>query len=121
MREVPEWRGKHDDAKIPDRIRLRVFDRHGGICHLSGRRIQPGDSWDIDHIVPLCNGGEHRFSNLAPVIREKHREKTARDVAERAKNDRIKKRHIGIKKTSRFSCSRNSKFKKRLDGTVVLR
>lgn len=97
-REVPEWRGKTDNDPIPPRVRLRVFHRHNGICHLSGRRIQAGDAWDIDHVVALANGGEHRESNLGPALRDKHREKTARDVAEKAKNDRVRKRHIGIKK-----------------------
>lgn len=121
MRSVPEWIGKNDDSKIPDHVRLRIFNRHGGICHVSRRRIQPGDAWECDHLIPLCNGGEHRESNLAPALREKHRDKTARDVADRAKNDRVRKRHLGIKKPSRFSCSRNSKWKKRIDGSVVLR
>jgi 5-methylcytosine-specific restriction endonuclease McrA len=98
MRSVEEWKGKTDDAAIPDRVRLRVFARHNGICRLSGRRIQAWDHWDIDHVVALANGGEHRESNLVPVLRGKHREKTARDVAEKAKNDRIRKRHLGIKK-----------------------
>lgn len=98
MRSTDEWIGKNDDAAIPPRVRLRVFARHGGVCHLSGRRILASDAWDCDHIVALANGGLHRESNLAPAIREKHREKTARDVAEKAKNDRVRKRHLGIKK-----------------------
>lgn len=121
MREVPEWKGKTDDAPIPDRVRLRVFARHDGVCHLSGRRIQAGDAWDIDHIVALANGGEHREANLAPALRTKHREKTADDVKQKAKNDRVRKRYLGIKKPSKFACSRDSKFKKKLDGSVVLR
>jgi 5-methylcytosine-specific restriction protein A len=120
-RAIEEWVGKNDDTKIPDRVRLRVFVRHGGVCYLSGRRIKPGDHWDADHIIPLCNGGEHRESNLAPALRSKHREKTAIDVAVKAKNDRVSKRHMGIKKPSRFPGSRDSRFKKKIDGSVVLR
>lgn len=98
MRAVQEWVAKNDDAKIPDRVRLRVFLRAGGICHISGRRILPGDRWDADHVVPLCNGGEHRESNLAPALRAEHRKKTAGDVRLKAKNDRVRKKHFGIKK-----------------------
>ncbi len=97
-REVPEWIGKTDDAAIPARVRLRVFERMGGKCHLSGIKIQPGDAWDIDHIVALINGGAHRESNLAPALRSEHRKKTAADVKQKAKNDRVRKRHLGIKK-----------------------
>jgi 5-methylcytosine-specific restriction endonuclease McrA len=121
MREVPEWIGKTDDSRVPPHVRLRIFDRHNGICHLSGRKILAGDAWDLDHVVALVNGGEHRESNLAPALRDKHRVKTAADVAEKATVARIRKRHIGIKKPSRFPGSRDSKFKKKIDGSVVLR
>ncbi len=98
MREILEWKGKSDDSKVPDRVRLRIFLRHGGICHLSGRRILPGDDWDLDHVVALANGGSHSEFNLRPALRGPHKAKTARDVAEKAKNDRVRKRHLGIKK-----------------------
>jgi len=93
-----EWVGKNDDAKIPDRVRLRVFVRHGGVCYLSGRRIGPGDDWELEHVVALCNGGLHAEHNLRPALRGPHKAKTARDVAEKAKNDRVRKKHLGIKK-----------------------
>ena len=95
-RSVPEWIGATPDAKIPPRVRLRVFERHGGICHLSKRKIQPGEIWQLDHIIALVNGGEHRESNLAPALDNPHKEKTAADVAEKAKIDRIRKKHLGI-------------------------
>ena len=112
-RSVPEWIGKNDDAPIPPRVRLRVFERHGGICHLSGRKIQAGDSWDCDHVVALINGGPHRESNLAPALRSEHRKKTAADVKQKAKNDRVRKKHIGIKKP------RTIRSWRRFDGTIV--
>ena len=97
-REVAEWIGRTDDAAIPPRVRLRVFERCGGVCHLSGVRIKAGDQWDCDHVVALINGGEHRERNLAPALRVEHRKKTAADVKQKAKNDRVRKRHLGIKK-----------------------
>ena len=121
MRKTDEWIGRTDDTKVPPRVRLRVFVRHNGVCHLTGRRIRPGDAWDLDHIIALANGGEHRESNFAPAIRAKHREKTARDVAEKAHNDRVRRRHLGIRKPSRFPGSRDSRWKKKIDGSVVLR
>lgn len=120
-RSVGEWIGKTDDSPIPPRVRLRVFAAHNGICHISGRKIGVSDAWDCDHVVALTNGGEHRESNLAPALRDKHREKTAEDVKQKAKNDRVSKRHLGIKKPSKFACSRQSRFKKKVDGSVVLR
>ncbi len=85
VRSVVEWRGKTDDAAIPDRVRLRVFERHGGICHISQRKILSHEKWDLDHIVSLVNGGAHVESNLAPALRDKHKLKTKADVAEKAR------------------------------------
>jgi len=120
-RSVKEWIGKTDDTQAPPRVRLRVFERHHGVCHISGRKILPSDLWDLEHVKALSLGGENRESNLAPAIREVHKTKTAQDVRLKAKLDRIKKRHLGIKPKSKFACSRDSRFKKKLDGRVVQR
>ena len=95
-RTVEEWIGKTDDSVPPPRVRLRVFEAHGGRCYLSGRKIMAGDAWDLDHKVALCNQGQNRETNLAPVLRDKHREKTKLDVAEKARIDRIRQKHLGI-------------------------
>lgn len=120
-RSVEEWRGKTDDAKIPNRVRLRIFERCGGWCHISGRRIMAGELWELDHVVALVNGGHHCESNLTPALRDKHREKTAEDVAEKSVTRRKRAKYIGIKKPSKFACSRNSRWKKKISGEVVLR
>lgn len=97
-RALPEWIGSSPDARVPPRVRLRVFEAHDGRCALSGRKIMPGDAWDLDHIKALVNGGEHRESNLQPAIREKHREKTRADVAEKSRVASVKAKHIGAVK-----------------------
>lgn len=96
-RATPEWVGKTPDAKVPPRVKLRIWWRYDGKCWLTGRKIQPGDLFDFDHIIALINGGEHREYNLAPALRDKHREKTAEDVKLKAKGDRAAMRAIGIK------------------------
>jgi 5-methylcytosine-specific restriction protein A len=97
-RSVEEWIGKTDDTPIPPRVKLRVFETHGGVCHLSGRKIRAGEPWDCDHVKALINGGANRESNLAPALRDKHREKTAEDVAEKAIIARQRSKHLGIAK-----------------------
>ena len=94
-RKVKEWQGKTDDTAAPPRVRLRVFEAHSGICYLTGRKITPADQWDLDHVIALVNGGENRESNLAPALRAAHREKTAEDVAMKAKDRRVRSKHIG--------------------------
>lgn len=121
MRSTAEWVAKHDDAAIPPRVRLRVFERYHGACQGCLRKLFPGDKWDCDHTVALVNGGEHRESNLRPMCQNCHRKKSAADVAEKAIAYRKRAKHVGIRKPSRFPCSRDSRWKKRLDGTVVER
>lgn len=114
-RSVPEWKGKTPDSKIPPRVRLRVFERFNGICQETGRKISPGDEWDCDHERALANGGEHKESNLRPVLREAHRRKTAEDVKQKAKDHRVRKKHLGIE-----SKKRKMPYRK-FDGTPVWR
>lgn len=112
-RSVPEWIGKTPDTKIPKRVRLRVFEAHEGRCHVTNRKIRPGDEWDVDHVLALANGGENRESNLAPILRQAHREKTARDVAQKAKDKRVRAKHLGLHKPKRKIPYRKA------DGTIV--
>lgn len=121
-RTVPEWVAKHPDQKVPPRVRLRVFEAHGGVCALSGRKIMPGDAWELDHKQALANGGEHREKNLQPVLAAAHKAKTAQDVAQKAKDRRVRAKHVGAYET-RFPLpgGRNSKWKKKIGGGVVRR
>ncbi|MCZ4270935.1 HNH endonuclease [Maritalea porphyrae] len=97
-RSTDEWFGATADTKAPPRVELRVFERYGGICYLSGIKILPGMKWELEHIKALCNGGENRESNLAPALVKAHKAKTAQDRKEKAKSDRIRKKHLGITK-----------------------
>ena len=121
-RKVPEWIGKTPDTKIPPRVILRVLEKYGGKCAETGVKIRAGGGWQMDHIIALTNGGENRETNLQPLITKAHKEKTAADVATKAKDRRIKSKHLGIAKPkSSFSGSKNSKWKRKVDGTVVPR
>lgn len=121
-RSVEEWIGKTDDSAIPPRVRLRVFERFGGRCYLSGRQLRPGDRWEIEHVVALSNGGEHRENNLAPVCVEAHKEKTKTDVKTKSKIARVKKKHLGLSKSKNpMPGGRGSKWKKKIGGGIVPR
>lgn len=106
MRTVPEWIGSSPDAKVPPRVKLRIFERAGGRCHISGRLIRAGEKWELEHIVAICNGGAHSENNLAPALAVPHRKKTREDVAEKAVTYRKRAKHIGIKSTRRKIASR---------------
>lgn len=116
-RTVDEWVGKTDDAKVPPRVRQRVFDRHNGICHLTGRKIQPGEKWELEHVHALILGGQHRESNMAPALAAAHKVKTATEMKVKSKIARVRKKHIGIAKPK--SSLSHPNLKRLMDGTVV--
>lgn len=121
MRSVEEWCGKSDDTPAPPRVRLRVFDGCGGKCHRCGRKIKAGERWTLEHLKAICNGGQNRESNLGVTCDWCLPIKNAEDVAEKAKVYAIRSKHLGIAKRSRFPGSRDSGWKKRMDGTVERR
>lgn len=94
--KLKEWIGKTDDSRPPNYVRARVFSDHGGICYIANRKIKPGEPWEMDHIIALCNGGENRETNLAPALRDKHREKTKSDVALKSKVYHKAAKNVGI-------------------------
>lgn len=118
MRSVPEWIAKNDNAKIPDRVKVRILERENFTCHLTGLKIDPlRDEYDFDHRLALILGGEHREANLFPALRSAHRRKTAVEMAVKSKIARVKKKHLGIAKPK--SSLSNPRFRKMMDGTVV--
>jgi 5-methylcytosine-specific restriction enzyme A len=122
-RSVDEWIGATPDTPVPPRVKLRVFERYGGVCHISGRKITAGESWDCDHVIAIINGGENRESNLAPALRDKHRAKTAADVAMKSRTAKRRAAHLGVKSTSSrpMPGSKASGLRKRMNGTVEKR
>jgi 5-methylcytosine-specific restriction endonuclease McrA len=95
--------------------RERIFDAAGGLCHICGGKIS-GKAWDVEHIRALGLLGEDDDANMAPAHKACHAPKTKDDTARIAKAKRQRARHIGIKKRSW-----QSKWKRKVDGTTVLR
>jgi len=95
-RSVPEWIGKTDDTPIPPRVKLRIWERDDGRCHITGKKINPGDKYQFDHKIAIINGGENRESNIAPALDAPHTEKTKSDVAEKSKIARLRQKHLGL-------------------------
>ena len=95
MRSVPEWVADHDDQAIPRLVKARIWQRCNGCCAKSGRKLRAGDAHAFDHIKPLADGGGHREFNLQLLSVEAHKEKTADEATERAKERRIHAKHHG--------------------------
>jgi HNH endonuclease len=83
------------------------YTRHEGSCRWEGEPEQLADAgrrsgdhdgpcivgehraFEIDHIVPLRDGGAHGFTNMQPLCVPCHREKTAHEATERAYRRRL--------------------------------
>lgn len=104
-----------------------AYERSKGLCEgilPSGERCCfPVDrKKHFDHKIPAALGGDNNLTNCAVLCLPCHGKKTQKiDVPMIAKAKRNYDKHRGIRKPSKFACSRDSKWKKRVDGTVVLR
>ena len=96
--------------------RAEFFSKHGGICQNCKRKIRPGENWDVDHEVALCNQGSNDDSNLQLLCQNCHGAKTPKDRKEAATNRR--------KYTNTFVPNRHLKrgfgFSRKFDGTVIV-
>jgi len=102
--------------------RARIFDAHSGTCHLCGQKIAVGEAWEAEHIIALEISGDDSDANLAPAHVACHRAKTADDAGRIAKARRVRAKHIGAHRPkATLPGSRASKWKRRIDGTVVRR
>jgi 5-methylcytosine-specific restriction endonuclease McrA len=116
-RTTPEWIGKSDDEPVPPRVRVRVFEKYGGICAECGVRIRSGP-WVCDHRIALINGGANRERNLQPIHGRCDKAKTKRDVAIKSKNYRVRLRHLGLERKGKRKLpgSRGSPIKMKIGG-----
>lgn len=117
-RTTPEWIGKTDDTPVPPHVRLRVFERFGGICCECAVKII-GRRWVCDHRKAIINGGANRENNLGPIHEVCDRTiKTPADVAEKRVNNRVRSKHLGIKKRKGrpMPGSRDSGIKMKIGG-----
>ena len=104
--------------------RLRIFEAAGGICHICGARIDgTREPWEAEHVIPLAAGGSDDDANLHPAHVRCHAAKTTDDRKVIAKVARVRARHMGAQTPTRnpLPGSKSSRWKKRVDGSVVPR
>lgn len=114
-RTVPEWVGRTDDSAPSKNCKDRIRERQGNRCALTGVELRPGVKVEYDHIVALWLGGANAESNLQAVVSEAHKRKTAAEAKVRAKCNRTRKSHLGIKSNKKSSWGN---LGQRMDGTV---
>lgn len=69
--------------------RAEVLLANGGRCYLTGAKIAAGDAWDVEHVIPLAQGGTNDLVNLKPALSAAHKIKSAKDAADTAKAKRL--------------------------------
>jgi len=109
--------------RISTRERIDIFQRNDGRCHLCGLKIGVGEPWDVEHIVPLAQGGDDHGDNLAPAHRHCHAAKSKQDATNTSRAKRREAIHLGAKAPSRnpLPGGKRSAWKKKLDGRTVPR
>lgn len=53
---------------IPPRVRREIYEKYGGRCAYCGNPIQY-EEMEIDHLIPLRNGGADDVTNYMPACR----------------------------------------------------
>jgi 5-methylcytosine-specific restriction protein A len=94
-RSIDEWIEENHDKPIPDRVKDRVIRSANNLCGYCGLSVRIGGG-EVDHIIALVNGGEHRESNLRYVHKHCHQIKTVEDVKEKARDYRKRKKLYGF-------------------------
>ena len=69
--------------------RAEVLLANGGRCYLTNAKIAAGDAWDVEHVIPLAQGGTNDLANLKPALASAHKVKSATDAANTAKAKRL--------------------------------
>lgn len=80
--------------------RTRIFQNANGICCLCDTPILAslGEKWIVEHVKPLWLGGDDDETNMKPAHYDCAIEKTRKESPVKAKSDRVRARHLGIKK-----------------------
>lgn len=73
--------------------------------------------WQVDHRQALIHGGDDAEDNLRAVCADCHKRKTARDVSERSRGDRIAAGGK-VKRSRPMPGTKASGIRKRMNGAV---
>lgn len=106
----------HKRKSFSAKDRARIFAAHSGVCYLSGVKIGPSDTWDVEHVIPLALGGTNEDENLRPALVDPHRVKSKADVRSISKAKRLEARENGTRRERKkipsrpFDKTRTRKF-----------
>lgn len=122
-RSVEEWVGRTPDTwPPPPRVRDRILARQDRCCADCARPFSAALKPEFDHDTAIINGGANREANILARCPFCHALKTKKDVATKAKDARVRKKHLGLEvKRSAFATSRGGRYKQKIGGRTILR
>lgn len=100
-RSIEEWVGRNPDTPCPLYVQARILLRQSRKCALTGTKIRPGDKTNADHKKRLKDGGLNVESNIQIILERPHIEKTAQENSDGSKEDRVRRKHLGLWPKSR--------------------
>lgn len=78
FRETEAWRRKSERRKVTASLRYDVMQRDGFRCCLCGRSAKNGVELEVDHIIPVSQGGCSDMDNLQTLCFDCNRGKAAK-------------------------------------------
>ncbi len=106
--------------EFSSRTKAQAAIRANGHCECCTRKLLTGD-FHYDHEIPDALGGENTLENCRVLCRSCHAVKTKTDVGSIAKANRNFQKSKGIRKVSKWPNGKNSKWKRKVNGQLVLR
>jgi len=101
--------------------KLTIWEREKGFCMTCGIKLITG-GFIFEHVKALELGGSDTDDNIRLTCKPCATEKTKKDHSTAAKAKRSKAAVLGLKESKTpLPFGKGSKFKKKLDGTIVLR
>jgi 5-methylcytosine-specific restriction endonuclease McrA len=108
-------------GNLSTRRKLAIWEREKGLCMLCGCRLQVG-GFIYEHVRALELGGADSDDNIRLTCMPCAGEKTRNDHKMAAKAKRVKAKSLGMKKSKNpLPGSKGSKWKRKMDGTIVPR
>ena len=101
------------------RTKLDAFERSGGRCEACRARLFPGNI-EYHHSTECTFGGAGELGNCSVLCRACHAAITRKRAAVIAKSNRVRERHLGIKRASSrpLPGSKASGIRRRMNGQV---
>ena len=101
---------------------MRLFRLHNRTCHICRLPIDGlTQRWEIEHVKPrwAIGAAADADDNMVPAHASCHKGKTKVESGARAKAIRRTKKHGGHRSKHPIPGGRHSRWKRKMDGTVV--